>query len=134
MKDIITLYYCGKCGSCLKTKTWLENQGLNVKKKKISEISEEDLFLLLALTDRGLEEIIKFKGKWNRQNLQSSFHFNEWTLTECVQFLIYHTEFLQCPIIIDQTKYMTGYNPDDIRKFLPKSRRKIERVIRGYKP
>ncbi|WP_019299529.1 ArsC/Spx/MgsR family protein [Lactococcus garvieae] len=117
----------GGCTSCIKAKQWFEAHGLEFEQRRITELSQDDFFHLLSLTESGVEEVVKLKGKWNKSNLQSLFHFNDWTLRECVHFLKYHPEFLQAPIVLADNKYMIGYNPDDIRQFLPKSYRELAR-------
>ncbi|MFK4881377.1 MULTISPECIES: ArsC/Spx/MgsR family protein [Lactococcus] len=123
---MIKIYTREGCTSSLKTKDWLESHGIEFEQREILQLSQQDMTHLLSLTDLGFEELLKLKGKQSKENLQTLFHFNEWSLTECVQFLKYHTEFLKTPIILDQEKYMMGYNSEEIRKFLPKSYRKME--------
>ena len=120
---MIKIYTREGCTSSLKTKDWLESHGIEFEQREILQLSQQDMTHLLSLTDLGFEELLKLKGKQSKENL---FHFNEWSLTECVQFLKYHTEFLKTPIILDQEKYMMGYNSEEIRKFLPKNYRKME--------
>lgn len=48
---------------------------------------------------------------------------------DTVDFILKHTELLKTPILIDKNKLMIGFNAEDIRKFIPKNRRKyIERL------
>lgn len=91
---MIRLYTRGGCNSSLKAKDWLEAHNIEFEHKKMAQLSHQELLYLLSLTTSGVEEILKLKGKRNRENLQSMLHFSEWSLTECVQFLKYHTDFL----------------------------------------
>lgn len=125
---MIRLYTRGGCNSSLKAKNWLEAHNIEFEHKKMAQLSQQELLHLLSLTTSGVEEILKLKGKRNRENLQIMLHFSEWSLTECVHFLKYHTEFLHSPLILDQEKYMMGYHTEEIRQFLPKSYRKQERL------
>lgn len=43
---------------------------------------------------------------------------------DTVDFLLNHTELLKTPILIDKNKLMIGFNAEEIRKFIPKNRRK----------
>ena len=47
---------------------------------------------------------------------------------DSINFILGHTEVLKTPIIIDDHKLMTGFNPEEIRKFIPQSYRRLSMV------
>lgn len=124
---MIKLYTRGGCNSSLKAKKWFQNHALEVNNMKLSTITYEDLIHLLSLSEGGIEEIMKNRGNCNQRVSHQFQLLNEMTVSNSLNFLKCHTEFLQSPIILSQNKYMLGFHSDDIRQFLPADYRKQKR-------
>lgn len=119
---MIRVYYRSGCQSSIKVCSWFEENGIEIKKNNIRYISRQELILLLSMTNTGMEEIIKHKG--NNQRNAEKWLTTEIKFNEALNFLKCHTEILRTPIILDNNKYMLGFNNEEIRKFIPAKRRK----------
>ncbi|WP_285122517.1 ArsC/Spx/MgsR family protein [Lactococcus petauri] len=128
MNTGIKFYYRERCISSLKARDWFKSHNLIVQHLDLMDISQKDLLHLVSLTEIGLEEILKNKGRFNRKFLERNFQFSNKSLVESLSFLETHTEFLRSPIILSEDKYMLGFNTEEIRQFLPPIYRELERA------
>ncbi len=122
---MIKLYYSNRCQSSTKACLWFKAHGLEVEKKKLDYLSRQDLMRLLALTDQGMAEILKHKGKVQTAEISNFLH-SDLSFEEALYFLSTHSDWLRSPIILSENKYMVGYNHEEIRKFLPRDYRRME--------
>lgn len=114
----IKFFYRGNCSSSHRALDWLKNHGIKVDQKRISEITSNDLKLLLSLTENGFQEVIKKSNKISVEVRQKIRYMETLSFEEAIEFLVLQSDLIRTPIILDDKKYMIGYHEEDIRKFL----------------
>lgn len=125
---MIRFYYENSNSSSKKALKWFENRHINCSPKRIRYISREDLLLALALSNNGFSDILKSNGKIGFESEKMMEEIKSMKFNDSINFILGHTEILKTPIIIDDHKLMTGFNPEEIRKFIPQSYRKLGMV------
>lgn len=121
---MIKVYYRGSCGSSRRAKEWFKKYGIEIQEYRISQLHHEDLLKLLTLSSDGIEEILKRPGKSSTLNNNLINDLMILSFSEALDFILFHKEILQTPIILDGKNYLIGYNEEEIRKFLPKTYRR----------
>jgi regulatory protein spx len=120
--------YCKKgCISSQKAIEWLEKNNLPFQSKFIGELTKVELVRLLVLSDKGMETFLKrgdrCSAKVSKKIIElKSLHFND-----AVDYINFHFNLLKTTFIVNEDKFLAGYNKDEIRKFIPKERRKLMR-------
>jgi Arsenate reductase and related proteins, glutaredoxin family len=89
------------------------------------KIDPEDFLKIFSLTENGTEEIISTRS---RAYKRLSLDFERLSLHELVKIIEENRTLLRRPLILDDKRLQVGYNEDDIRKFLPRSVRRVERL------
>ena len=87
------------------------------------KIDPEDFLKIFSLTENGTEEIISTRS---RAYKRLSLDFERLSLHELVKIIEENRTLLRRPLILDDKRLQVGYNEDDIRKFLPRSVRRVE--------
>ncbi|PCS02683.1 arsenate reductase [Lactococcus chungangensis CAU 28 = DSM 22330] len=87
-----------------------------------AELTDEEILQLLTLTENGTEEIISKRGKaYKKLNV----NLDDLSMSCLIEVIEKNRSLLRRPLIVDEKRLQVGYNEDDIRKFLPRSVRKI---------
>ena len=87
-----------------------------------AELTDEEILHLLTLTENGTEEIISKRGKaYKKLNVD----LEDLSMSRLIEVIEKNRSLLRRPLIVDEKRLQVGYNEDDIRKFLPRSVRKI---------
>jgi regulatory protein spx len=122
---MIKIYTVASCSSCKKAKEWLRKHDLDYEEINLltDDLTDEELLKILSLTELGTEEII---SKRSRAYGRLDINFEELPVSQLLTIIEEHRLLLRRPLIVDDKRLQIGYNEDDIRKFLPRSVRKIE--------
>ncbi|MCH1723001.1 Spx/MgsR family RNA polymerase-binding regulatory protein [Lactococcus formosensis] len=122
---MIKVYTVMACSSCKKAKEWLTNHELEFEEINLitDKIDPEDFLNIFSLTENGTEEIISTRS---RAYKRLSLDFERLSLHELVNIIEENRTLLRRPLILDEKRLQVGYNEDDIRKFLPRSVRRVE--------
>ncbi|MGY0181277.1 ArsC/Spx/MgsR family protein [Lactococcus garvieae] len=119
--------YCKKgCGSTKRALDWFRKYQIEIKTFRINHISDDDLVEILSVSTKGFASIVKSSSRISSKNKQKLINLKDMNFNEGIKYLIENPNLLQTPIILGEKKSLVGFNPDDIRQFLPKKyRRKI---------
>lgn len=131
---MIHLYYRQRCTSSAKSIEWFKKYGLEIQIKPPGQISREELITVLASTDRGISELVKHPSHLNDEDGSRIRLMKTMTLNQALDFIKVHPHLLKTPIIIEKSKVLIGYNPDQIRMFLPKEYRRKSLVENTRSP
>lgn len=121
---MIKLFITPSCTSCRKARAWLKENELPYKERNIfSEgISKDELTEILRLTETGTEEIISTRSKVFQE---LDLDIDALSMEELYDIIQKNPGILKRPIMIDEKRLQVGYNAEEIRKFLPRSRRAL---------
>lgn len=123
---MITVYYSGTSNSSnRKTLEWFKLRNIGICKKKITEISKNDLLHILSISDYGFSTILKNKLISKNYLAKEIEKLQLMSFSESIEFILKTPDVLKTPIIFEKDKLLVGFNEDEIRKFIPKNRRKI---------
>ena len=122
---MIRIYTSPSCSSCRKVKAWFKEQGIPFIEKNIfvSTLNENELKEILMKSENGTEDIIATKSKIVKE---SGIDINSMTVKELISFIKENPSILKRPIMVDDRRIQVGYNPDEIRVFIPHARRLAE--------
>jgi len=122
---MIRIYTSPSCSSCRKVKSWFKEQGIPFVEKNIfvSALNENELKEILMKSENGTEDIIATKSKIVKE---SGIDINSMTVKELISFIKENPSILKRPIMVDDKRIQVGYNPDEIRVFIPHARRIAE--------
>lgn len=119
---MIRIYTVPSCSSCRKVKKWFLDQNIPFVEKNIlsKPISDNEIKDMLLLSDNGTDDIIS-----KRSNLikKDNIDVDSMKLKDLIVFIQNNPTILKRPIIVDDTKMVVGYNPDEISTFIPQARR-----------
>lgn len=121
---MIKIYTVAYSSSCDKAKKWLKEHNLEFEDINLvkDQLSDVEILHLLSLTENGTEEIISKRGK-AYQKLNVDLY--DLSMNCLIKVIEKNRSLLRRPLIVDNKRLQVGYNEDDIRKFLPRSVRKI---------
>ncbi len=119
---MIKIYTSPSCSSCRKVKKWFDEQKIPYVEKNIfvATLNEKELTEILAKTENGTDDIISTRSKIVKEN---GLDLDNMTIKELIAFIRENPSVLKRPIMIDDRKLQVGYNPDDIRVFIPRAQR-----------
>ena len=122
---MIKIYTSPSCSSCRKVKKWFLDQNIPFIEKNIfvATLNEKELTDILMKSENGTEDIISTKSKIIKEN---DLDIDSMTVKQLVAFIKDNPSILKRPIIVDDHRIQVGYNPDDIRSFIPHARRLAE--------
>lgn len=122
---MIRIYTSPSCSSCRKVKAWFKEQGIPFVEKNIfvSALNEKELKEILIKSENGTEDIIATKSKIVKE---SGIDINSMTVKELIEFIKVNPSILKRPIMVDDKRIQVGYNPDEIRVFIPRAQRIAE--------
>ena len=122
---MIKIYTSPSCSSCRKVKKWFNEQNIPYVEKNIfsATLNENELKEILIKSENGTEDIISTKSKIVKE---TGIDINGMTIKELISFIRENPSILKRPIMVDDRKIQVGYNPEDIRVFIPRARRLAE--------
>ena len=122
---MIKIYTTPSCSSCRKVKDWFNEQNIPFIETNITvkALSENDLKDMLSKSENGTDDIISKRSKILKE---SGIDVDSLTTNELIQFIKEHPTVLKRPIMVDDHKIQVGYNPEDIRVFIPHAQRVAE--------
>lgn len=122
---MIKIYTSPSCSSCRKVKKWFKDQDIPYIEKNIfaSVLNENELKEILIKSENGTEDIISPRSKIVKE---SGVDLDTMTVKELINFIRQNPSVLKRPIMVDDNKIQVGYNPEDIRVFIPHARRLAE--------
>ena len=122
---MIKIYTSPSCSSCRKVKKWFNEQNIPYVEKNIfsATLNENELKEILIKSENGTEDIIATKSKIVKE---SGVDLENMTINELISFIRANPSVLKRPIMVDDRKIQVGYNPEDIRVFIPRARRLAE--------
>jgi len=111
----------------LKAKEWLDESDIPyVEREYFDElVSLDEIKQMMTLTEVGAEDLIApeylslVKGTVANETV---------SLSELIDFIQEEPRLLKNPIIFDDKRLMTGFNEDEIQKFIPKEILSIEEL------
>ena len=117
---MIRIYTSPSCSSCRKVKKWFQEQKIPFVEKNIfaATLNEKELKEILMKSENGTEDIISPRSKIVKE---SGLDFENMTIKELIEFIRNNPSVLKRPIMVDDNKIQVGYNPDEIRTFIPPS-------------
>lgn len=125
---MIKLYSSYSSSSSNKARQWLINHRLEFIEIRIGShlLKKSELQHILSLTESGTHDIISTHCiKYD--NLSSDL--DELSLNQLICMVNKNPSLLKRPLILDGLKLQIGFNEDQIRKFLPKDFRVVEKEI-----
>lgn len=120
---MLTLFMKMNCSSSREARMWLDGFSISYKIKSIRNMTQEELVKILSLTENGFEDIIIGNGT-ARAKQARAFIYRK-SFNEAVDFLVSNPEFLRGPIVLDQNKIQVGFTESQMRKFIPREKRKL---------
>lgn len=122
---MVNLYTSPSCTSCRKAKAWLVSHDIPFKERNIfaNPLTKTEILQVLRMTENGTEEIISTRSR-TFQNLK--VNLDDLSLDELLDLVEKNPNLLRRPIIMDDRRLQVGYNEDEIRRFLPRSVRRLE--------
>ena len=119
---MIKIYTAPSCSSCKKAKTFFKKEEIPYVEKNIfvNDINEKELRDILSKTENGTEDIISTRSKIIKEG---NVDLDNMTISELITFIRQNPSVLKRPIMVDDTKMQVGYNPEEIRVFIPHEKR-----------
>ena len=110
----------------IKAQKWLKFQGLKFREINLEKSNpqlREQLFQIIQLLEGDVFGLISTRSRRYRILEEK---INQLSLSQLVELLVSNPQLLRQPIISDGYKLQIGYNPDEIRVFIPKGMRKMK--------
>ena len=120
----MTLYTSYGCASCRKAKEWLKERNIPFEEKNIFKtiLEKDELKNILRMTENGTDDIVSKRSKIITEN---NIDIDDMTVDEFIEFVRQNPSVLKRPIIIDDNKFMVGYDAEDIEMFKPRELRRL---------
>ncbi|HAX72246.1 MAG TPA: transcriptional regulator Spx [Firmicutes bacterium] len=119
---MITIYTSPSCTSSRRAKKWFETHDMPYQEININQtpITRNMLVQLLAKTENGFDDILS-----KRSNVYKAHHddIEEMSMNQLIDFIIENPTVLKRPIIVDKTRFIVGFDEEEIRTFLPRKHR-----------
>ncbi len=121
---MITMYTSPGCASCRKAKQWFETQGIEYKERNIfaALLKDDEIKSLLMRSENGSDDIISKRSKIIVDN---NIDVELMTMSELLDFIRENPSILKRPIILDETRFVVGYDDDEITTFVPPEMRRL---------
>ena len=119
---MIKIYTSPSCSSCRKAKEFFKSEDIPFQEKNIlvNVLNEEELRDILAKSENGTDDIISTRSKIIKEQ---NIDVESMTISELIEFIRKHPTVLKRPIMVDDRKIQVGYNPEEIRVFIPHEKR-----------
>lgn len=121
---MIIMYTSPGCASCRKAKQWLQEHNIEFKEKNIFStlLKEDEIKNLLMRSENGSEDII---SKRSKIILENKIDVETMSTSELIRFVQQNPSVLKRPIMIDERRFVVGYDDDEITTFIPSELRNI---------
>ena len=86
-------------------------------------MNREEIIHVLRMTEEGTEEIVSTRSKAFQE---LNIDLDDISMNELIDLIEKNPSLLRRPIILDDRRMQVGYNEDEIRRFLPRSVRRLE--------
>jgi regulatory protein spx len=132
---MVRIYTSPSCSSCRKVKKWFEIEGIPFEERNIfsATLNESELKEMLEKSENGTEDIISTRSKViKEQNLD----VENMSISQLVLFIRENPSVLKRPIMVDDRRIQVGYNEEEIRTFIPISKRQSsfkEKIVNPLK-
>lgn len=125
MGVMIKVYYSASCSSCRKVRKWFEDQNIPYVGKDIfgGSLNEKEIKEIITKCIDGTDEIISPRSKIVQEQ---NINFDDMKVSELITFIKNNPSILRRPIIVDDRRVQVGYDPEEIRTFIPRARRYAE--------
>lgn len=125
-KGMLTVYIAPSCTSCKKAKSWFEYHNIPYKEHNIisNPLTPEEILDILRKCDGGVEDLLSSRNRFVKD---MEVNFEELPLSEAIKIISEHPQILRRPIITDEKRLHVGYNEEEIRTFLPRTVRVLEK-------
>ena len=122
---MIKIYTSPSCSSCRKAKEFFKKEDIPFQEKNIfvTDLNDSEIRDILTKTENGTEDIISLKSKVIKEGKAD---INNMTISELIAFIRKNPSVLKRPIMVDERKVQVGYNPEEIRVFIPHEKRVAE--------
>ena len=122
---MIKIYTSPSCSSCRKAKDFFKKEEIPYQEKNIfvATLNDDELKDMLTKSENGTEDIISTRSKIIKEK---NVDVNSMTIKELISFIRENPSVLKRPIMVDDRKIQVGYNPEEIRVFIPHEKRVAE--------
>ena len=119
---MIRIYTTPGSTSCRKAKAWFKEHNISFIEKNIfsNTISTSEFKELLERSTQGTDEVISSRAKYI---LDHNIDLESMSINELVELVQKEPSILKRPIIVDERRFLVGFNEEEIRAFLPKEMR-----------
>lgn len=123
---MLYIYCRQRCISSPKAIQRLTKYRIEFIVKSSGLISREELITVLTSTDNGLDDLLRYPSKVKEEDLSKLLLIQKMPLNQAIDYIKVNPNLLKSPIMIEKNKVLIGYDPEQIRMFLPqKYRRKL---------
>lgn len=121
---MILVYTSFGCASCRKVKQWLKDHNMPFVEKNIftTMLNEKELRMLLRRSENGTDDIISKHSKIIKEN---HIDIDEMSTNELIQFIQQNPSVLKRPIMLDERRFLVGYDEEEIEVFIPRELRAL---------
>lgn len=122
---MIKIYTSPSCSSCKKAKEFFKKEEIPYQEKNIfvTVLNDNELKDILTKSENGTEDIISTRSKIIKDQ---KVDINNMSISELIAFIRKNPSVLKRPIMVDDKKIQVGYNPEEIRVFIPHDKRVAE--------
>ena len=122
---MIKIYTSPSCSSCRKAKDFFKKEEIPYQEKNIfvATLNDDELKDMLTKSENGTEDIISTRSKIIKEK---NIDVENMTIKELIAFIRENPSVLKRPIMVDDRKIQVGYNPEEIRVFIPHEKRVAE--------
>ncbi len=122
---MIKIYTSPSCSSCRKAKDFFKKEEIPYQEKNIfvATLNDDELKDMLTKSENGTEDIISTRSKIIKEK---NIDVESMTIKELIAFIRENPSVLKRPIMVDDRKIQVGYNPEEIRVFIPHEKRVAE--------
>lgn len=119
---MILVYTSFGCASCRKVKQWLKDREIPFVEKNIftTILNEKELKMLLQRSENGTDDLISKRSKIIREN---HIDVDEMSTGELIRFIQQNPTVLKRPIVIDERRFLVGYDEEEMGMFIPRELR-----------
>jgi len=110
-----------KQGKYDKTEALLQTWGHEIERCDTDTLDASLLVEALRLSENGFDDIV-VRHPQSQEIKSAKEYCYSLSFTQAVEFLLYHPELLRTPIVLSETKLLIGYQPEEMRTFIPRFR------------
>jgi regulatory protein spx len=123
---VIKIYTSPSCSSCRKVKKWFELQQIEFEERNIfsAALNEDELKEMLSKSENGTEDIISTRSKVIKEN---NIDIESMSIKDLIGFIRENPSILKRPIMVDDRRIQVGYNEEEIRAFIPSTKRNLDK-------